>query len=337
MRSAVSAAAFVLMSALPFLAPSGAVAQDAQRVYVVVADSVPMSAPAAATALAAALTRQGWTVLANHAVGTDAARCTFGAHVVVAQHPARVTALLSNGAQAAFAVPVRIGVFEDERGVHVALVNPLSVERTIVAESGLETSGRALVEEISGIAVAATHGRRVNRPFGQSRTRGLIGKTMGVMAGGAFTKQVVTITTAPSGTSADVRRVADDIWRRLQQPASGTWQLRGVYRLELAEQGMVILGVSGGPMEAKAFGIVGAGGDDARSKFSCPGLAYAAAFPLELVIRRDGGQVRVEAIDAMYRMKMYFEDAGQMKFARNMMMPGSIADELKGIVLGLAR
>lgn len=337
MRTAVPRTALVLMTAGLFVAPSVAAAQDAQRVYVAVADSVPMSLSAASTAIAGALARQGWTVLADHAVGTDGTRCTFGAHVVVAQHPARVTALLANGAQAAFAVPVRIGVFEDERGVHVSLVNPLSVERTIVAESGLETSGRALVEEISGVVVAATHGRRVNRPFGQSRTRGLIGKTMGVMAGGAFPKQVGTITTAAGGTSADVRRVADDIWRRLQQPASGKWQLRGVYRLDLAEQGMVILGVSGAAMETKAFGIVGAGGDDARSKFSCPGLAYAAAFPLEVVIRRDGAQVRVEAIDAMYRMKMYFEDAGQMKFARNMMMPGSIADELKGLVMGQGR
>lgn len=337
MRTAVSRAALVLMAVSPALAPSPAAAQDAQRVYVVVADSVPLSVPAAASALAGALTRQGWTVLANHAVGTDAARCTFAAHVVVARQPARVATLLANGPQAAFAVPVRLGVFADERGVHVSVVNPLSVERTMVAESGLEANGRALIEEVAGIAVAATQGRRVNRPFGQSRTRGLIGKTMGVMAGGAFTKQVGTITTATGGTVADVRRVADDIWRRLQQPASGKWQLRGIYRLELAEQGMVILGVSGAAMEAKAFGIVGAGGDDSRSKFSCPGLAYAAAFPLELVIRRDGSQVRVEAIDAMFRMKMYFEDAGQMKFARNMMMPGSIADELKGIVTGQAR
>jgi hypothetical protein len=257
--------------------------------------------------------------------------------VVVAQQPARVAALLANGPQAAFAVPVRLGVFADERGVHVSVVNPLSVERTMVAESGLEASGHALVEEVAGIAVTATQGRRVNRPFGQSRSRGLIGKTMGVMAGGAFTKQVGTITTAAGGTAADVRRVADDIWRRLQQPASGKWQLRGIYRLDLTEQGMVILGVSGAAMETKAFSIVGAGGDDSRSKFSCPGLAYAAAFPLELVIRRDGSQVRVEAIDAMFRMKMYFEDAGQMKFARNMMMPGSIADELKAVVMGQAR
>lgn len=337
MRTAVSHAALVVMAVSLVFAPSPAAAQDAQRVYVVVADSVPLSVPAAATALAGALTRQGWTVLANHAVGTDAARCTFAAQVVVAQQPARVATLLASGPQAAFAVPVRLGVFADERGVHVSVVNPLSVERTIVAESGLEASGRALVEEIAGIAVAATQGRRVNRPFGQSRSRGLIGKTMGVMAGGPFPKQVGTITTAAGGTPADVRRVADDIWSRLQKPAAGKWQLRGIYRLDLTEQGMVILGVSGAAMETKAFSIVGAGGDDSRSRFSCPGLAYAAAFPLELVIRREGSQVRVEAIDAMFRMKMYFEDAGQMKFARNMMMPGSIADELKGIVTGSAR
>ena len=59
--------------------------------------------------------------------------------------------------------------------------------------------------------------------------------------------------------------MADGIWQRLQLPPRGKWQLRGVYRLDLAEQGLVILGVSGAAMEAKAFGIVGAGNDDARS------------------------------------------------------------------------
>lgn len=120
---------------------------------------------------------------------------------------------------------------------------------------------------------------------------------------------------------------------RLQQPARGSWQLHGVYRLNLVDQGLVIFGVSGGAMEAKAFQIVGAGGDDARATFKCPGLAYAPAFPVEVVIVREGGHLKVEMIDAMFRMKMYFEDAGRMKFARNMRMPGSIADELKEIVL----
>jgi len=59
MRSVVSAVAFGLLSVSPLLASSRAVAQDAQRVYVVIADSVPLSVPAAATALTGALTRQG--------------------------------------------------------------------------------------------------------------------------------------------------------------------------------------------------------------------------------------------------------------------------------------
>ena len=32
----------------------------------------------------------------------------------------------------------------------------------------------------------------------------------------------------------------------------------------------------------------------------------------------------------MYRMKMYFEDAGKWAFMKNMGMPGSIHDELAG-------
>ncbi|MEK7239955.1 MAG: hypothetical protein AAB224_05160 [Gemmatimonadota bacterium] len=334
MRSIFRCAVVVPLGTALCLAPATVFTQDAQRVFVVVADSVPMTVPAASTAIAGALTRQGWTVLADHAVGTDQSRCGYSARVVVAHQPARVATLLAVGAQSAYALPVRIAVFEDERGVHVAMVNPLSVERTIIAEFGLEATGRALVEDVSGVVASATRGHRVNKAYGQSRKRGLIGKTMGVMAGGTFTRQLETITTAGGGTSAEVRRMADGIWQRLQLPPRGKWQLRGVYRLDLAEQGLVILGVSGAAMEAKAFGIVGAGNDDARSSFKCPGLAYAAAFPLELVVRRDGGQARVETINAMFRMKMYFEDAGQMTFARNMLMPGSIADELKGLVLG---
>jgi hypothetical protein len=34
----------------------------------------------------------------------------------------------------------------------------------------------------------------------------------------------------------------------------------------------------------------------------------------------------------MYRMKMYFEDAGKWAFMKNMGMPGSIADEISAQV-----
>jgi hypothetical protein len=41
-----------------------------------------------------------------------------------------------------------------------------------------------------------------------------------------------------------------------------------------------------------------------------------------------GGAVHVRSVDAMYRMKMFFEDAGKWAFMKNMGMPGSIQDEI---------
>lgn len=47
---------------------------------------------------------------------------------------------------------------------------------------------------------------------------------------------------------------------------------------------------------------------------------------------RAQGQIRVTLVDEMYRMKMYFEDAGKMKFAMNMGMPGSIEREIRDLI-----
>jgi hypothetical protein len=46
------------------------------------------------------------------------------------------------------------------------------------------------------------------------------------------------------------------------------------------------------------------------------------------VVTRDGTAVKVRLVDTMYRMKMYFEDAGKWAFMKNMGMPGSVHDEL---------
>ncbi|MFT4604221.1 MAG: hypothetical protein ACI9W4_000950 [Rhodothermales bacterium] len=105
-----------------------------------------------------------------------------------------------------------------------------------------------------------------------------------------------------------------------------------VGRVDLEAQQLAILGVSGSAMEAKSFDIVVAGSDRDRKNLECPGLAHAAAYPLEMVVRQNGSAVDIEFVDAMYRMKMYFEDAGKWAFMKNMTMPGSIADELKGFI-----
>ena len=90
-------------------------------------------------------------------------------------------------------------------------------------------------------------------------------------------------------------------------------------------------------MEARSYAIVGRGGDKSRSDFACPGIDHAAAYPIEIVFTEEAGSVEIHMVDAMFRMKMFFEDAGKLKFARNMGMPGSIADEINELIRASVR
>ncbi|MBI4690683.1 MAG: hypothetical protein HY754_10540 [Nitrospirae bacterium] len=54
----------------------------------------------------------------------------------------------------------------------------------------------------------------------------------------------------------------------------------------------------------------------------------AFAFPIEVIVYREDGMVKVATLDEMYRMKVYFEDAGKWAFMKNMGMPGAIEKEI---------
>jgi hypothetical protein len=90
----------------------------------------------------------------------------------------------------------------------------------------------------------------------------------------------------------------------------------------------VILGISGTPLDTKSFEIVGAGDDDARSGFACPGLGHAGAYPFEIVVAKEGDDCKVRMVAPMFRMKIFFEDAGKWAFMKHMGMPGSVASEV---------
>lgn len=304
-----------------------------QPVYVNLADSVSGTLDEITGELRAGFTGAGWAVLAAYGAGAEPRECGFGARVLVVHSPRYAQTVLAHGPAAAFAVPVRLVVYQDEAGTHVAVANPLSVNRTIVAEQGFDGESDAVLREIGGIVSQAVHGIQGFRPYGQMRTRGYIGRTMGIMAGGPFLEKIENVATVRGDSAAQLQRVADQVWQGVRQGGGrGRWQIAGVYRLDLIDQGAVVIGVSGPAMEERAFQIVGAGGDRSRRSFKCPGLAYGAAFPVEVVVMRDQGQIRVTLVDEMYRMKMYFEDAGKMKFAMNMGMPGSIAREIRDLI-----
>ena len=326
-------AAALTLVALTAIAHVPAVASDArQAMYVNLADSLGGSFDNLTASLRGGFQGGGWEVVAVHDA-SGGASCPYHARVFVLNQPAYTAAVLAHGPLAAFALPVRVLLYEDEAGKHLATVNPLSLNRTMVAESGMESASTLMLQDVERLAAASVRGRFARRAYGQVRERGLIGRTMGIMAGGPFAEKVKTVWSTPGAGNHDVALVAARLWNGIEHAAgTGKWQMRGIYRLDLSEQGIVLLGVSGAAMEAKSFAIVGAAGDDKRSHDRCPGIDHAAAYPIEILVYREQGSVRVAVIDGMYRMKIFFEDAGKMKFAANMTMPGSIEDEIRGLI-----
>jgi uncharacterized protein (DUF302 family) len=327
-------AAVAVLATLILVPHRALAAGERHAVYVNLADSLQGSLDDATAALRAGFVAEGWQVVAVHDVAADRATCPYRARVFVLHSPRYAEQVLAHGPRAAFAVPIRVALYQDEAGLHLAAVDPLSIDRTIVAETGFEAASRALLDDLQRIAGGVLRGRFALREYGQVRDRGLIGRTMGIMAGGPFLEKIKDVHTAPGDSTTALARVAEQVWRGIEQGAArGRWQIRGIYRLDLSAQGVIVIGVSGEALEAKSFAIVGAGNDERRSHYQCAGLAHAAAYPIEIVVFRDQGQVHVGVLDGMYRMKMYFEDAGKMKFAANMGMPGSVEDEIRGLIL----
>jgi len=253
--------------------------------------------------------------------------CAYRSTVFVLYDSAYAEQLLGiNPLTAPFALVDRINLFEDENGVHISVVNPVNINRTVLLED--EKYLKLSVDHLQALReliIAALPGEVLKKQYGPFRKKGYIGRTMGVMAGGPFDEKIQTVA---ERQWANLEGILKKLEVCMMQPGK-TWGLKLVYTLIIPDRNVAILGTTGPGMESRSFSIVGAGSDRDRKKFKCPGIAHAGAYPIEVVVRQEDDVVKVQVVDAMYRMKMYFEDAGKWAFAKNMTMPGSIQSEIE--------
>ncbi len=314
-----------LVAVLAVAATAGAApASSKAGVYQYVIHEAQGTPAEVAAAIAEAAPKAGFDKLALVPVGSPE-DCRYTASVVALYQPDYAKKVLNaNRKTGPFAIVDRVNVFEDENGVHVSVVNPRSILRTVLMEDEAHSD---LIEEhladLRELILGAVEGKASEQEYGKVRKKGHIGRTMGVMAGGPFNKKV-----------QDVSVVGGEDWRAMAGRVEGALKSEGpkwgtslAYALELPEFEITVFGTTGTPMDTKSFSIVGAGADKSRKKLSCPGLAHAGAYPIEVVVAREGTTIRTRTVDSMYRMKMYFEDAGKWAFMKNMGMPGSIASE----------
>ncbi len=302
---------------------------DEHGVYLKLAANIVGSLDDVTTQTIEAFRAAGWQLLADYQAGVDENDCSYGARVLVLNNDANARRIAQFGSDAAFAIPVRIGVFEDERGIQISATNPLSLNRTIVSETELRSQSTALTGEMRTIIGSVFPDHVSSAEYGQMRDRGLISRTMGLIAGGPFTDKIETLYSGRLDGET-FSEFGERLYQGLADVGgSWRWGMRPVYKLELQSEQVIVIGMTGADMEARSFHIVGNGNDNSRGDLACPGIDHSAAYPIGLVISMDGDEVKVRAVDGMFRMKVFFEDAGNMKFAANMRMPGTIEDEIR--------
>ena len=326
-KTRINITAVLMFAVLASLSlPGNAIDGETYGVYQYVVQNAEGTIDEISAAIGDAAANSGWSVSGTTDSG-DPNNCDFKSRVMVLYHPQYADVIVgANTETGPYAALDRVNIFQDEEGTHVSVVNPNSINRTILMDDTnyQEISDKHL-QELRAMILSAVNGNESTAQYGEFRTEGKIGKTMGVVAGGDFKKLVKQKYKIKKGT---VSAAGQAIGLGFKEK-SKTWGLKIVYQVYMPAHNVYVLGVSGSPMDTKSFQIVKGGQNEIRKEFACPGLSHAGAYPIEIVVYTDAaGEVRVALIDIMYRMKMYFEDAGTTAFMKNMKMPGSIEKEI---------
>jgi uncharacterized protein (DUF302 family) len=263
-----------------------------------------------------ALATNGWQVLASYDAAVPEG-CGFKAHTIVINSADYAKKLLAHGPTAAFALPLRVEIFTNENGINIGFMNPASLNRTVLGDTVEKDLSVATMRELEKVLASAGKGSVVNQQIGEIRSKGYVGG----MGGGEFSGKIEEIY-KKEDTGSNFHEIAAKVKEGIASNNKG-WKL--IYSLEPLSD-VVIYGVNKPKTEARAFGIAGERRES--DKNPCPGIDHAAAFPIEVVIMKERGMVKVITLTEMYRMKVYFQDAGNWAFMKNMRMPGQIEREI---------
>ena len=136
-------------------------------VYVKVIERAKGSFDEVSSKVEAALKSAGWEVLGAYNTGVPEG-CKFRSRVIVFSSPAYAKSIMSTGVKAAFALPLRAGIYEDESGINVAVVNPASINRTIIHETKLNDLSLSSINSVVDAIAKAVPGNIVKNRLERS-------------------------------------------------------------------------------------------------------------------------------------------------------------------------
>ncbi len=285
--------------------------------------------------------------------------CSYKARLLIFSAKNYTRMLTSFGNKYLCAGFIRIGIFENENGVQVVLSDPETINRIIfndlpddkyeelVAKSKQYKSN--LIKTLHTLEIEHKV-QEARKPIRSDKALRKASKDM-IMMVGKMTffkneKQFPIIYSHKSTEGkAGLEKLKKEIFMNLgnfkpsqkdvdydwcESPNQLHWKV--VSEIYSPDSTAVLLGIMRDRTTALSFHIAGMKREEDNN--SCPGIDHIAAYPIEVLIMLENDEIIVRTPREMFRMDMYFWDAGKWAFMKFMNMPKTLDESIKKALFG---
>jgi hypothetical protein len=254
---------------------------------------------------------------------------------------------------------LRVGIYEDPTGVNISIVDPETITRIIfndLYENDREEEYHKIVDKIilfKKELVTKLHSVKLGEtvsipmePIRDDEDLAESSKDMFMMVGEmtffndedqfpkiySSSKSILEVKNLFAENIKKFKPVEEDLDYRWSPNKEDdlTWKI--VSEVTSPDGKALMLGLIRPRTEGVSFNIAGISREDETNM--SPGIDHAAAFPIEVLLIEKDGKVNVFTQREMFRMDMYFWDAGMSAFMDHMSMPSILDESLRRALLG---
>ncbi|MBC8186084.1 hypothetical protein H8E88_33800 [candidate division KSB1 bacterium] len=236
---------------------------------------------------------------------------------------------------------LRIGVYQDENGTHVSITNPETMTRIICNDLNdkdyqtVNEAAQQVKQNLRKVILASVTGTEVSVQMPPKRSDERIRKAkkdMIMMVGPMTffknrnqfpTLREVAVREDANATFAKVLAEVEkniDRFNPGEKDAKYNWtadpeadlKWRKVCTVKVEGFNAAVIGLTRNRTEAMSFHICGMKRE--KDTNTIPGIDHVSAYPIEVAIFEEDGKIKVATPKEMFRMDLFFWDAGKMAF-----------------------
>jgi hypothetical protein len=285
--------------------------------------------------------------------------CGYSAYLIILTSNSYTHLITSYGTKYLIAGFLRIGVYETQDGIQINLANPETLNRIIFndledeAYLKIVTESQQVRKQLVDLTQSINMGEKVEtemEPIRDDEDLRDASRDMFMMVGPLTFFQdedqfpLIYTTPAENGKS-DIQKVFSEMMDNLKKftpdeddvdyrwtPDKSDLNWKIVSDLYAPDSSALMIGITRPRTEGVSFYIAGKSREEDDDY--CPGIDHVTAYPIELLIIHEDDNINVYSAREMFRMDMYFWDAGKMAFMDHMQMPGILDDSIKRAFFG---